>query len=74
MKWIVYGAYRRDTPAIPLTFEAPNAAYAKRLFFRKHPQMYIVRIEKAGATEAARKEDWYNRSRKPKYGEDSRNG
>lgn len=74
MKWIVYGAYRRDTPAIPLAFEAPNAAYAKRLFFRKHPQMYIVRIEKAGATGAARKEDWYARSRKAKYREDSRNG
>ena len=74
MKWIVYGAYRRDTPAIPHTIEAPNTGYAKRLFFRKHPQMYIVRIEKAGATGAARKEDWYNRSRKPKYREENRNG
>lgn len=66
MKWIVYAAYRQDTPATPRAIEAPNSTYAKRLFSRKHPRMHIVRIEKAGATETAQKVSWYDRSRKPK--------
>ena len=67
MKWIVYGAYRRDTPAIPHTIEAPNARYAKLLFLRRNPQMSVVSIEKAGATQKAQKEDWYGRTKKPKH-------
>lgn len=67
MKWIVYGAYRRDTPAVPLTLEAPNASYAKKLFQRRNPHMHIVRIEKAAAAGMAQKEDWYGRNRRPRY-------
>lgn len=67
MKWIVYGAYRRDTAAIPFPIEAPNTRYAKVLFLRRHPEMRIVRIEKSGARENTQKDDWYGRTKKPRY-------
>ena len=70
MKWIVYGAYRRDTPAIPHTIEAPNTRYARALFLRRNPHMHVVRVEKAAATQRAEKEDWYGRVKKPRYRRD----
>lgn len=67
MKWIVYGAYSRDSAAVPQTIEAPNSACAKKLFLKRCPGMRVIRIQKAAAGETAQKEDWYAREHRRKY-------
>ena len=64
MKWIVYGAYTRESEVMSLAIEAPNGGYAKIRFQRKHPGMRVIRVEKAGAGPMAKKENWYERTKK----------
>lgn len=70
MKWIVYGAYTRDSEVVSQAIEGPNSGYVKIRFQRKHPGMRVIRVEKAGAGQVAQKEDWYGRTRKPTHRRD----